>query len=206
VSSTLRINGAAYYYDYNKQQVQSAIYDPIYGAVGVIKNADANIWGAEVELQWKPLPQLYISQSLGYSTGEFTSFQDLDIAASGAAGHAVYTSRKGQTEGYPHLSYSGAIRYEIPLEAFRITASTDYAYHDELKPTLLGPVFNVDSYWLVNADLTLRPNNGPWAVSLWARNLFDERYDLTRNFFLGGIDIAAPGQPATYGVRLNYKY
>jgi outer membrane receptor protein involved in Fe transport len=203
---TLRVNGAAYYYDYADQQVQSAIYDSVYGAVGVIKNADAHIWGAELEGQWKPTSALYVTQSLGYSTGEFTSFQDLNIAASTAAGHAVYTSRNGQTEGYPHLSYGGSVVYDIPAGDYVVETAADYAFHDKVKPTLLGPLFTVAPYWLVNAEVTLKPVSGPWAVSVFARNLFNEKYDLTRNFFLGGIDIAAPGAPATYGIRLTYKH
>ncbi|MDR3508051.1 MAG: TonB-dependent receptor [Caulobacteraceae bacterium] len=205
-AQNLRVNGAAYYYDYVHQQVQSAIYDPVYGAVGVIRNADAHIYGGELEVQWRPLPNLEIDQSLGYSTGEFTRFQDLDITASGAAGHAVYVSRKGQTEGYPHLSYTGSASYTFDIGDYALVAGTDYAYHDKVEPTLLGSTFNVAAYWLVNANLTLKPQNGPWTVGLWGRNIFDTKYDLTRNFFLSGVDIAAPGTPATYGVRLSYKY
>lgn len=205
-AQNLRVNGAAYYYDYKNQQVQSAVYDPIYGAVGVIRNADAEIYGGELEGVWRPIPALLITQSIGYSTGEFTNFQDLDIAASTAAGHAVYVSRKGQTEGYPHLSYAGSASYTFDLAHYSVEASTDYAYHDALDPTLLGPAFNVAAYWLVNANLTVKPETGPWSVGLWGRNIFNQHYDLTRNFFLGGIDIAAPGAPATYGVRVSYKY
>ena len=57
-----------------------------------------------------------------------------------------------------------------------------------------------------NGTLTLAPRRGPWSIGLYGRNLFDRRYDLTRNFFLGGIDIAAPGRPASYGVRASYAF
>ncbi len=42
-------------------------------------------------------------------------------------------------------------------------------------------IYDVDSYWLVNAGINLSETAGPWAVGLWVRNLFDEEYDITRN-------------------------
>ncbi|MGH1559392.1 hypothetical protein ACRAWD_20325 [Caulobacter segnis] len=52
----------------------------------------------------------------------------------------------------------------------------------------------------------MSPAKGPWALTAFARNVFNTKYDLTRNFFLPLIDIAAPGQPATYGVRAQYRF
>jgi outer membrane receptor protein involved in Fe transport len=202
---TVRLNGAVFYYDYKDQQVQSAIYTA-FGPIGNIVNADAHIWGAEAELAWKPLPQLQIDQSLSYKTGEFDDFVDLDIAASIGAGHAVYKQRAGENEGFPAWSYLGDVSYVWDLGSYDLTAETNYAFHDKAKPVLLGPTYNVDSYWLANVNITLTPHDGPWSFGLWGRNVFDEKYDLTRNFFLPGISIAAPGDPATWGVRIGLKY
>ena len=71
---------------------------------------------------------------------------------------------------------------------------------------LLGPRYRVAAYWLLNATLTAGPAQGPWSVGLYARNLLGERYDLTRNFFLSGIDIASPGRPRSFGVRGRYAF
>jgi hypothetical protein len=53
--------------------------------------------------------------------------------------------------------------------------------------------------------LTLTPHSGPWQLALFGRNIFGQKYDLEHNFFLGRINIAAPGAPATFGVRLGLK-
>jgi outer membrane receptor protein involved in Fe transport len=202
---TLRLNGAAFYYDYRRQQVQSAIYSPIYGAVGKIVNAPkSHIYGVEAELTWAPVAGLEITQGLTWRKGKFDRFNDLDIAASTAAGQAVTVSRRGQDQGFPHWSYTGSASYRLPLGGYALTAQADYAYRDTLAPVLLGPNFRVHDYWLVNATLTL--GSGPWSVGLYARNLFNQRYDLTRNFFLGGIDIASPGRPRSLGVRGRYSF
>jgi iron complex outermembrane receptor protein len=203
---TVRLNGAVFYYDYKDQQVQSAVFTAV-GPIGNIGNAPkSHIWGAEAELAWKPLPALQIDQSLSYKTGEFDEFLDLDIAASVLAGHTVTVSRAGQNEGFPAWSYLGDVSYVWDLGGYDLKAETNYAFHDKARPVLLGPTYNVDSYWLANANLTLTPHGGPWSFSLWGRNILDEKYDLTRNFFLPGISIAAPGEPATWGIRVGVKY
>jgi iron complex outermembrane receptor protein len=201
----LRLNGAAFYYDYRHQQVQSAIFDPVYGAVGKIVNAPrSHIYGVEGELDWAPVAGLEITQGLSWRKGKYDRFDDLDIAASTAVGHGVTVSRAGQDEGFPHWSYNGAATYKLPVGTYTLTAEGDYAYHGTLDPVLLGPNFRVKEYWLVNATLTL--GSGPWSVGLYGRNLLNQHYDLTRNFFLGGIDIASPGRPRSFGVRGRYSF
>ena len=113
-------------------------------------------------------------------------------------------SRAGQDQGFPHWSYNGSATYRMPVGDYALTAQADYAYRGTLDPVLLGPNFKVHDYWLVNATLTL--GRGPWSVGLYARNLLNQHYDLTRNFFLGGIDIASPGRPRSVGVRGRYSF
>ncbi len=205
---SLQLNGSAFYYDYHNQQVQSAIWTTAYGAIGAIVNArNSHLYGGELELQWRPVDNLFISQSVGVKDGEFDNFNsDLDIAASTAANAAVYVNRKGAKIGFPIGSYQGTVSYRIPLGGYSLEPELDYAFHDGRKPLLLGPTFNIPAYWLFNANLSLTPDNGPWELALFGRNIFDQKYDLERNFFLGGINIAAPGQPATVGVRLSVNY
>jgi iron complex outermembrane recepter protein len=199
-------NAAAYYYDYKDQQVQSAIYTA-FGPIGNIVNADSHIYGAEAELTWRPIAPLVITQTVGWKKGTFDDFVDLDIDASIAAGQAVFRQRAGEDQGYPRWSYSGSISYHWDIGASHgLDADVNYAFRDTLNPVLLGPNFVVDSYWIANANLTFSPNNGPWSIGVWGRNIFDTEYDLTRNFFLPGINIAAPGRPATFGVRIGVTY
>jgi outer membrane receptor protein involved in Fe transport len=203
----LELNAAFFYYDYRDQQVQSAIYDTTYGAVGKIVNAPrSHIFGGEAEIVLRPASRLTISQGIGIRKGQFDRFVDLDIPASSAAGAARFVDRRGQDQGFPKVSYVGSVAYDARLGDLTVTPAVDYSFRDALQPPLLGPVYKVDPYWLVNATLTVSPSNGWWSIGVYGRNIFDKKYDLTRNFFLGGIDIAAPGRPASYGVRLRVKY
>jgi outer membrane receptor protein involved in Fe transport len=204
---TLQLNGSVYYYDYHNQQVQSAIWTTAYGAIGAIVNAPkSHIYGGELEAEWRPTQDLFITQSLGYKDGSFDNFTGLNIADSSVAGTAVYVNYKGAKVGFPPLSYNGSISYQWDLGGYALEPEVDYAFHDQRKPLLLGPTYNIPSYWLANANLTLSPTNGPWDVTLYGHNIFNQKYDLERNFFLGGINIAAAGEPATVGVRVTFKY
>ncbi|WP_404709966.1 TonB-dependent receptor domain-containing protein [Sphingomonas sp. MMS24-J13] len=213
----VRLNAAGFYYDYRNQQVQSAIYTTVVapggfvlfdGPIGKIVNAPkAHIYGAEAELTWRPIRVLEITQGVAWKKGVFDRYQGLDIDASVAAGHAVYTDRHGQDEGFPHWSYNGSATLTLPAGAARnVTIATDYSYRDTLDPVLLGPTFKVHSYWLVNGSLSYGAADGRWSLGVYGRNIFNQHYDLTRNFFIGGIDIAAPGRPASYGVQARYRF
>ena len=207
IENRLRLNVSGFYYDYRNQQVQDAIYDTVYGAVGRIVNAPkSHIYGGEAELSWKPVPELEITQGASWKKGKFDRFLGLNVAASQAAGSAVYTNRKGDDLGFPRWSYNGSATYTAPIGDYRLILQTDYSFRDTLDPALLGPVYKVDSYWLVNGTITLTPETNRWSLGVYGRNILNEKYDNTRNFFLGGIDIASPGRPASYGVRVGLRY
>ena len=216
-SQALRLNGALYYYDYSDQQVQNAIFlpdPPPARAVGAIANApSSSIYGAELEAYWQATDHISISQIIGYSHGEFDEFTILDIAASNGAGAPVGRDASGERLGPPELTYSGSFAYDGQLGAnWSWTGSVDYSYRSDTDPPLLKPIsgegYSVPEYWLVNANLAIRPSDGPWEFALWGRNILDEEYDETRNFFAGTdwTPISAPGQPATYGIRVAYRH
>lgn len=205
LSRDLFITAAVYHYDYRDQQVQSAIYDTTFGPIGKIINAPkSKINGLETELQWQPLSGLTVSQSVSYKEGEYKRFNALDVSASVAAGHAVYTDLAGSDLNFPKLSYGGAVAYTWTAGSWRLTAASDYSYHDKYN-SWLGHGYDTPRYWLTNANLTVGPVDAKWTVSLWGRNIFDQRYDLTRNFFTNA-QVAAAGKPATYGVRVNVPF
>ena len=202
---TVTLNGAAFYYDYKDQQVLTAVYG-VNGPVGRFANAPkSKIWGAEVELTWRPVDGLNIFQSFGYKEGKYVEFNDLSIPLSRAANAPVYIDRADEPLPFPDISYNGSASYSTAVGGgFSLMAETNYSYHDYY-PSWLGAKYDVPSYWLVNASVNLYPTDGPWSIGVWARNLFNAEYDLTRNFFTSA-DIAQPGRPRTYGVRLSADF
>ena len=94
------------------------------------------------------------------------------------------------------------------LNNLKQMALASHSFHDTYSQFyLLGSsAFTIPKYWLANANLSLAPAGGPWTLSLWGRNLFNKEYDVTRNFFLPGTNVAQAGAPATFGVRFTYRY
>ncbi len=200
LTQTVRVDAAAFYYRYKVQQVLGKVLDTFSGSyVGKFVNADSRLAGGEVELEWRPLAGLSISQYAGFVEGYFTN-KVLDSNA---------VDYNGRPLSVPKWSLGGDVSYGWTVADYRITAESNYSFHDTYSQFyLLGSSdFTVPKYWLANANLTLSPASGaPWTLSLWGRNIFDKSYDVTRNFFLPGTEVAQVGEPATFGIRVSYKY
>lgn len=201
VTPTLRIDAAAFYYRYRDQQLLGKIFDEVSKSyIGQFQNANSRISGGEVEVEWRPLGGLSISQYAGFAEGYYTSkLLNSDPVP------VDYNSRP---ESFPKWSYGGDASYEWPLGNYRVTAESNYSFHDTYSQFfLLGSSdFTIPKYWLANANLSLAPSGGPWTLTLYGRNIFNKGYDVTRNFFLPGTEIAQAGEPATFGIRFAYKY
>jgi outer membrane receptor protein involved in Fe transport len=200
VARTLRVDAALFYYRYKDEQILGKVLDPVSGSyIGRFVNADSRISGGEIEAEWRPLEGLSVSQYLGFAEGYYTS----------TLLNSSNVDYDGRPLSFPKLSYGGDVSYGWNAGDYRITAESNYSFHDTYSQFyLLGSSdFTIPKYWLANANLSLSPSSGaPWTVTLWGRNIFNKAYDLTRNFFLPGTDVAQAGEPATVGIRIGYKY
>ena len=206
VTRALRVDTSVFYYRYKDQQILGKVFDDASQSfIGRFVNANSRISGGEVELEWRPLAGILISQYAGFAEGYYTSML-LDVPLNPALPPVDYN---GRPESFPKWSYGGDVSYSWNLGAFSVTAESNYSFHDTYSQFfLLGSNdFTIPKYWLANANLSLAPASGaPWTVTLWGRNIFDRSYDLTRNFFLPTSEVAAAGEPTTIGIRLTYKY
>jgi outer membrane receptor protein involved in Fe transport len=207
LTRTLRVDAAVYYYRYKDQQILGKVFDEVSKSfIGRFVNANSRISGAEVELEWHPLTGVAVSQYAGIVEGYYTSpLFDGNVTP----GHSQGTDYDGRPESIPKWSYGGDASYTWTIGAYNLTAESNYSFHDTYSQFfLLGSNdFTIPKYWLANANLAFSPASGaPWTVTLWGRNIFDKRYDLTRNFFLPSSEVAAAGEPTTVGIRLTYKY
>jgi len=202
ITQTLRIDAAAFYYRYKDQQILGKVFDDTSQSyIGRFGNADSRISGGEVELEWQPLGGLSVSQYAGFAEGYYTG-RILDSST-------PPVDYQGRPLSFPKWSYGGDVSYAWKVADYRITAESNYSFHDTYSQFyLLGSSdFTIPRYWLANANLSLSPASGaPWTVTLWGRNIFDKAYDITRNFFLPGTEVALAGEPTTVGIRVTYKY
>ncbi len=230
---SMRINSALFYQDFTDKQVTSQIVDENGFLQSRIRNADAEIYGAEVDITWVPTDALMLHASYTYLQSEYKDFTQLTsspgvIAYTG--GCDLVTTPAGQTtcqvnfsgnelERAPRNSFVGLARYSA-----NITANIDWFV--EMQSTFRDERFSspnnllkFDSYWL--SDLRIGLSSGNWQVIAYAENLFDDDTirdgfntggDL-RNFSIAGPTFVLPDSaqfylpsPRTVGLRLSYAF
>lgn len=205
-SRTLRVNAAAYTYDYRDQQVLSTVYDEVSRApIGRIANAArSRIVGVESEVTWEPWRGVELAPFAAITQGEYREFFTVDAQQSVAAGREVRRDFAGEAMPIPRLSLGGAatVTRVVRSQLWRAQVSASYRDRQQASRVIFSPEYDVPPYALVNASLVWQRAALPFSVELWARNLLDRRYDLTRNFFLNA-KVSAPGAPATVGLRVR---
>ena len=200
VTRTLRVDASLFVYRYRDQQILGKVLDELSGSyIGRFVNANSRLNGGELEVEWHPLAGLSVTQYAGFVEGYYTSTL-LDSSN---------VNYDGRPLSVPKWTYGGDVSYGWDVGNYKVTAESNYSFHDTYSQFyLLGSNdFTIPKYWLTNANLSLAPAGGaPWTVTLWGRNIFNKAYDVTRNFFLPGTDVAQAGEPATFGIRVSYKY
>jgi iron complex outermembrane recepter protein len=204
LSRSLRINAAVYHYEYRDQQILDAVPNPIatQSPIGKIVNAPrSTIDGLEIEMTWRATPELTLTQFLGYKEGKFVEYTAVLPAGNDLAGKPLY---------FPRKSYGASANYRTTLGAWFVGAQMDVSYHDKTRSFLsrINPSydFEVPAYWLANARLEVAPVNAKWSVTLYARNLVNQKHEVTRNFFDPALPVAAAGAPRTLGVQAKLEF
>ena len=200
VTRTLRVDASAFYYRYRDQQILGKVLDAVSDTyIGRFVNANSRISGGELEVEWHPVAGLAVTQYAGFVEGYYT----------GTLLDSSNVNYDGRPLSVPKWTYGGDVSYRWDVADYKVTAESNYSFHDTYSQFyLLGSNdFTIPKYWLTNANLSISPASGaPWTLTLWGRNIFNKAYDETRNFFLPGTDVAQAGEPATFGVRVSYKY
>ncbi len=149
--------------------------------------------GLEATLNWRPLDRVRISTAVGVLRTDIEKF-------------SVYPELEGREQAHaPHYTYSFGAEYRAPSGWWgRADASGMDAFYFDY-----GHDQRSKAYGLL--DLSGGRDFGPWEVSLWVRNVLDERY-FVRGFFFGDEPPDFPdtlytrlGDPRHYGITVKYQ-
>ncbi len=203
----LQFDASGFYYQYENQQIQSAVVNPTTGLVGSIINAPkSHLFGGEAEIRWTPLPHLHLTQSVSESIGRFDEFSSvLSAVRQGGIFVGVYANRAGEALPSPKFTANGSVAYDFDLGRYALTLEGDYSTRTTYY-SLFGPLYNVAGYTLLNAHATFGPKNGRWSITALGQNILNKGYDVDRNYFDAGDDIATAGLPATWAVRATVNF
>lgn len=181
--SNLRINGAAYYYDYKDVQAFSII-----GLDTFTLNAEGKNKGFELEVFSSPMEGLDLMIGVGYVDSKLTDLPGVTIDAETPIGvvPAVVPGETLTAVQTPKWNLNGLARYEHELDNGFLAFQADFQYRSEHYFALVqSPAVTENGYGIVNASVAWSSEERDWEVRFGVDNLFDAEYRV-QNFDLSG--------------------
>jgi outer membrane receptor protein involved in Fe transport len=68
-----------------------------------------------------------------------------------------------------------------------------------------APSLDIKGYGLLNLTAGVGPADGRWRAEVWGKNVTDTYYWNSANYISDTV-VRLTGMPATYGLRLSYRY
>ncbi len=209
-ADVLRVNAAAYFYDYSDMQVLVPYLNDVNLPVSEIVNADkAEIKGFEVEATWLATENLTLMANYSYIDGEYTEFCcALDTIADPDSTQEIDLSGNPLTQSPENKIFTNA-SYSWRTDTMgEFVLSGSYSWVDERQ----YDVFNTndtlaDSYYRVDASLTWFSTAEEFRVILSGKNLTGEEtwVSLNRLNEFGAISGYA-NEPLTYSLEVQYFF
>ncbi len=201
----LRVNLAAFWYDYTDLQVFNLVI-PTGGTgfpVNVLQNAPkSTIKGIELESIAKPFENMTVSMNAAWLDAKIDQFVNTVGGPVDFSGNTLPLA--------PKFSLTGIADYTIPLgsgDFIDLVGSASYkskVFFDLSD----DPLIMQSGFWLFDARASYVINDGEWRFSVFGKNLGDQKYlneafNLTQTFgFLQQI----VGQPLTVGAEVSFHY
>jgi iron complex outermembrane recepter protein len=161
---------------------------------------DADIKGAELEIEARPVDNLSIDASYSMLRFKYTRVD-------AATGVPVGSTAPGTIEN----KYSIGAQYEFLLsDGGSITPRVDYSFQGGFNTNAIPTAGNrVYGYHLTNAKITWKAHDSGWDASLIGSNLLDKTYFFTR-FDLtgsgGGSNYGAIAPPREFSIQISKKF
>ena len=189
LDNTLQLNMNVFATDYENQQITVSRLVQGQPTADIINAQKASLRGFEMDFQWTPVDNLYLTGSFGYLDGEYDEFSLVDVV-----GYDVLTQEtQTQLTDYSHLEFVGGspsnwslhAAYEIPMDGgATFTAMAGWSHRGRIYSTLqLHETSKQDAYGLLDARFTWDLANGATSVTIWGTNLNGKEY------FRGALDL-----------------
>jgi iron complex outermembrane receptor protein len=195
------LNGAVFHTDYEDLQIE--VND---GIAPVTRNAaEADIDGFELELSAIPAEGWLIQAGIGYLDAAYTSLDPTENFTT----DILSLTEDSKLVNTPDWSGNLSLQYALNLNGGQVITRVDGSYVDDhFKDALNFSQLRQDSYGLVDAYLTYVSTAGSWELSLFGKNLTDERYIVSgfANGLTQGRATANLGRPREWGLSFKYLF
>jgi len=233
LDSTLRLNTAVFYTQYDDRQLTGIGVNPETGTISSVTNnaAKSSIAGLEVEAVWLPMANLDITANATFNHGNIEEFDDITVAVTGelpAADCTTATLGPGTTvdgcyvdrsdedlPGLPTQTYYLAAQYFWETGYGSFTPRVDATYKRDINACFdwascqwrEGKGMEFDFYSL-NARLTWQSRDEKIRVTAYGNNLTDNQSASASLPLIGSTQSRAVAwsDPLTYGVELAYTW
>ncbi len=206
-NGTVRLNGAAFYYDIQSPQVQ--LFE---GSSILLANAESGeVKGFELEAQVALSAALKGRASFSYLDSKYTSFQNAPSGPQnpnppyGSLPLIQIDASGNYTPLAPKFTLNLGFDYTLNTDHGDFTLSADYYYND-------GYFFEPDnllhqpSFHLINAQIKYMPTEN-FGVRAWGKNLAGEKY------VIGAVTQGGapgypffPGAPREFGIAFDFSF
>jgi outer membrane receptor protein involved in Fe transport len=230
--NTIKLNAAAFYYDYTDKQLLSKTIVPIFGPANALANVpESSVTGAEFDLAWQATDNLYISFGATFVDTEVEKFQGFNqVGIEGDFSGSEFPLT-------PDLQAFLLANYDFSLGndwkgfintnvSYSSESYADYSIAEVLDSGLNGPryagllarnnvvagdsldvlePFVLPSTTLVGANIGFVSPDDKWTISIWGRNLTDEYIRVSARKSSDAI-LGYTGRPRTYGITASYEF
>lgn len=196
----LRLNASAFWYDYKDIQVQI-----VQGSSTFTQNAaSARIRGIDLELQAALGAHFTLSGNLAYTDGEYQDYENAGSYGLGVGSLLTVDASGNDTVRTPDFSGSLTLDHRMPLSAGTLVSA--------LTVSQTGKFYwaadnqrKEDAYTLMNASVRWLWSEEKYSVTVWGKNLTDEKYRSMLSESSYG-DLTRQGDPRTYGLTLGVSF
>lgn len=204
----LRLNLAAFYYDYTALQVLSVNQQAgsAVPTLGLDNAADATIKGIELEATAVPTDWLDLGLNFGLLDAKFKNY--LSAAIDPITGLPRDFSGN-RLPGAPKFTLSTYAQVKVPIGKFETRWRAEYnytgkKYYNNAQSDLIS---SGKGYGLLNLRATLADPDHGWELAAWAKNITDKAYivDATDTSGFGFVP-RYYGERRTYGIELSLDF
>ena len=174
----LRLNAAAFFYDYEDQQVGTFVTDPVVRAI-LDNAAKSTINGLEVDVTWRPTEQLTLLAALGWVDAEFDEY----------VSSTVIGDLTGNRPGFvPEFEATFLARYDFALASGGVFALQAILVHrgDMFFQPTNDPILAEGDFQIIDLLAKYSSSDSRYSLALRVKNATDEDY-LTSGFDVTGL-------------------
>ncbi|MGE4430997.1 MAG: TonB-dependent receptor [Sphingobium sp.] len=194
----LTLNVGGFYYDYSNLQVIQFVNF----AQSVVNGAQARIYGVDVDFNAKLSDEFRLSGGFEILHARFTDYQNAVGSIPNAGGGATLIVVDASDNRIPQAqkfaaSLSADYEKQVSFGSLRFNLTGNYNGNYYAEP---DNFLKQDSYVMVNSSLGWTSRDGQYSLSIWGRNLANEKIITNASSQAVGYPVSYGQPPRTYGI------